>query len=202
MMLIPWLGDNKKTNENILLYDYLTNPQRLNSYSYVLNNPLIYTDPLGQSETAEKMVNFFSGRGWKTDTQLTDLSKIPCTISSSETANNREETISSPENAPIGETLSAAGPKPASYDQRKSISDTLNKISEKIDYIGKGADMQGVGATITVVGAEAVAPLGPEASAAVLLSYPVIETGVRLTSVAADLGSTILDRLSSWFINP
>ena len=39
---------NKATKEE--LYEFLSNPQKLNEYSYVLNNPVKYVDPTGESE--------------------------------------------------------------------------------------------------------------------------------------------------------
>ena len=39
-----------KNNLTSIQDEYLANPQRLNSYSYCRNNPLIYTDPSGETE--------------------------------------------------------------------------------------------------------------------------------------------------------
>jgi RHS repeat-associated protein len=41
---------NKATKEE--LYEFLSNPQKLNEYSYVLNNPVKYVDPTGETEVS------------------------------------------------------------------------------------------------------------------------------------------------------
>ncbi|MFH1522935.1 MAG: RHS repeat-associated core domain-containing protein [Patescibacteria group bacterium] len=201
-LLTFWLGDNEEINNKILLYDYLTNPQRLNSYSYVINNPLIYTDPLGETESAEKVVNFVSGRGWKTDAQLIDISKIPTQLMSPESAHQEKTYISSPEHAPTGETLSAARPRAPSYNTRKNISDSLSSISEGIDVVGQAADAPGAGAAITLTTAAAVSPLGPEASIGALASYPFIEIGTQIVAASSNLLSGALNSISNWLMNP
>ncbi|MFC1613194.1 RHS repeat-associated core domain-containing protein [Patescibacteria group bacterium] len=199
--LIIWLSDNEEIDNNLLLYDYLTNPQILNSYSYVSNNPLIYTDPLGETESAEKVVNFISGRGWKSDLQLTDISKIPTMLVSPETAKREKTYISTPEHA-TNATLRAARPSPPSYNQRRKISNSLNKISAGANALGKTVNTQGFGASLTLTTASAVLPLGPEASMSVIVSYPVIEMAVRAIVPATTLLSAALGTMSNWLMNP
>lgn len=46
------LDEAIKTNAN--LRSVLRNPQKLNAYTYVLNNPLLFIDPFGESEFTEK----------------------------------------------------------------------------------------------------------------------------------------------------
>src|SRR3989338_10753812 len=46
---------NKETKEE--MNEFLSNPQRLNDYSYVLNNPVKYTDPTGESEVLACLLN-------------------------------------------------------------------------------------------------------------------------------------------------
>ena len=46
---------NKETKEE--MNEFLSNPQRLNDYSYVLNNPVKYTDPTGESEVLAWLLN-------------------------------------------------------------------------------------------------------------------------------------------------
>ena len=46
---------NKETKEE--MNEFFSNPQRLNDYSYVLNNPVKYTDPTGESEVLAWLLN-------------------------------------------------------------------------------------------------------------------------------------------------
>ena len=46
---------NKATKEE--MNEFFSNPQRLNDYSYVLNNPVKYTDPTGESEVLAWLLN-------------------------------------------------------------------------------------------------------------------------------------------------
>ena len=200
MALISSLGDTEKTNENILIYDYLTKPQALNSYSYVSNNPIIYTDPLGESETAEKIVNWFKSGEWKTDIQLTDISQIPTQLVSPETADREETFISSPEHASHG-TLRAAGPERPSYNARKSISDGINSVSEGVDSVAASMETPGFAAGLTIGVATVVSPLGPQASAGVMVSYPAIETDTKFGAAAVTFISQGLGAISNWIIN-
>jgi RHS repeat-associated protein len=52
-------------------YADLTNPQSLNLYAYVYNNPLRAADPDGHSpDWWQKLINGLSGSGWKTDAEI------------------------------------------------------------------------------------------------------------------------------------
>jgi RHS repeat-associated protein len=54
-------------------YAKLDNPQSLNLYAYVLNNPVDKTDPDGHkcdSDLCQKLLNKVTGHGWKTDKEV------------------------------------------------------------------------------------------------------------------------------------
>jgi len=51
-------GVSHYTENRLALLEFLSNPQNLNSYSYVTNNPLKYTDPTGEWEVH---LNFLEG---------------------------------------------------------------------------------------------------------------------------------------------
>ena len=52
--------------------DFLSNPQHLNAYSYTLNNPIIYIDPLGLLATEYDMPE----GGWALDQAMGDLNGV------------------------------------------------------------------------------------------------------------------------------
>ncbi len=51
-------------------YAKLDNPQTLNLYAYMRNNPLGGTDPDGHCDWCQKLYNAATGNGWKTDEQV------------------------------------------------------------------------------------------------------------------------------------
>jgi hypothetical protein len=51
-------------------YAKLDNPQTLNLYAYMRNNPLGGTDPDGHCDLCQKLYNAATGNGWKTDEQV------------------------------------------------------------------------------------------------------------------------------------
>jgi hypothetical protein len=51
-------------------YANLLDPQSLNLYAYVNNNPLLKADPDGHCDWCQKVANKLSGNGWKTDEQV------------------------------------------------------------------------------------------------------------------------------------
>jgi len=51
-------------------YADLNDPQSLNLYAYVRNNPLSKVDPDGHADWFQKLRNSLNGDGWKTDKQL------------------------------------------------------------------------------------------------------------------------------------
>jgi RHS repeat-associated protein len=51
-------------------YAKLDDPQSLNLYSYVRNNPLSKADPDGHCDFCEELVNKVKGKGWKTDEKV------------------------------------------------------------------------------------------------------------------------------------
>jgi RHS repeat-associated protein len=53
-------------------YADLENPQTLNLYSYMRNNPLSGTDPDGHCDWCQKLGNWLSGNGWYTNAQVVD----------------------------------------------------------------------------------------------------------------------------------
>jgi RHS repeat-associated protein len=53
-------------------YADLENPQSLNLYAYVGNNPLGGTDPDGHCDWCQKLANWLGGDGWYTDAQIVD----------------------------------------------------------------------------------------------------------------------------------
>ena len=53
-------------------YANLENPQTLNLYSYMGNNPLSGADPDGHCDWCQKLGNWLSGSGWYTNAQVVD----------------------------------------------------------------------------------------------------------------------------------
>jgi hypothetical protein len=53
-------------------YADLENPQTLNLYSYMGNNPLSGTDPDGHCDWCQKLLNWLGGNGWYTNQQVVD----------------------------------------------------------------------------------------------------------------------------------
>jgi RHS repeat-associated protein len=53
-------------------YAKLDNPQTLNLYSYMGNNPLSGADPDGHCDWCQKLGNWLSGNGWYTNDQVVD----------------------------------------------------------------------------------------------------------------------------------
>jgi RHS repeat-associated protein len=53
-------------------YADLENPQSLNLYAYLRNNPLNSTDPDGHGDRLQKVLNFLGGNGWKTNKEVVD----------------------------------------------------------------------------------------------------------------------------------
>jgi len=51
-------------------YAKLDNPQTLNLYAYMRNNPLGGTDPDGHCDWCQKLWNYANKKGWKTDEQV------------------------------------------------------------------------------------------------------------------------------------
>jgi RHS repeat-associated protein len=51
-------------------YAKLDNPQTLNLYAYMRNNPLGGTDPDGHCDWCQKLWNYANKNGWKTDEQV------------------------------------------------------------------------------------------------------------------------------------
>jgi RHS repeat-associated protein len=63
-----FLSPDWSAKEEPVPYAKLTDPQSLNLYSYVENNPMDRTDPDGhQCDLCEKVGNKLAGNGWKTD---------------------------------------------------------------------------------------------------------------------------------------
>lgn len=78
-------------------YATMSDPQSLNLYSYVWNNPLVRIDPNGHKcdwckDTWEKYDNYKAGNGWNTNAQLqaqqqtyqhqpTQQANVPVTVS-------------------------------------------------------------------------------------------------------------------------
>jgi len=65
-----WMSPDWATKAEPVPYAKLDNPQSLNLYGYVLNNPLSKADPDGHCDWCQKVVNKLSGNGWKTDEQV------------------------------------------------------------------------------------------------------------------------------------
>lgn len=198
------VGDSSRSSVvKVLAFDFLGQPQLMNSYGYVSDNPLKYTDPTGESQSAERVVNYVNGRGWHTDAQLTDSSKIPSVIASPQTANQGRTYISSPGHALGSSTLSPGRPAGPSYDQRRDMANGLDHAAQAVDTVGQAAGTPGAGVTVTVSVATAASAAGvPQAGIAVAAAYPAIEFGLAVASNLAQAVSQSLDALSNWLMKP
>jgi len=152
---------------------------------------------------ATKAINYFSGRGWKTDAQLTNTAEIPTTIMSPESAaqiNPKQEYISSPEHA-TGSTRWERG-RPVAPSQ-----ESRNKVSDKIDTLSAGADaysqlglVQGLKPAIVVAGVSVgTLTAQPEAGAAIIMYG---EAAIELSISISDLTSLGLNWLSNSIRTP
>jgi RHS repeat-associated protein len=65
-----WMSPDWSKTPTGVPYVDLTNPQTLNLYQYMRNNPLSGADPDGHCDWCQKVWNKITGNGWKTDAQL------------------------------------------------------------------------------------------------------------------------------------
>jgi len=65
-----WMSPDWSKTPTGIPYVDLTNPQTLNLYQYMRNNPLSGVDPDGHCDWCQKVWNKITGNGWKTDAQL------------------------------------------------------------------------------------------------------------------------------------
>jgi len=72
-------------------YADLTNPQSLNRYAYVLNNPLSVADPDGHQDWWEKLKNALKGNGFRTDAEIQAEKNAAITKLNQEAAKAAEE---------------------------------------------------------------------------------------------------------------
>ena len=80
-------------------YSKLDNPQSLNLYQYMRNNPLSGADPDGHCDWCQKLLNGISGNGFQTNAQLASAN-APTTVSVSETYTPRTNTEPTPTSEP------------------------------------------------------------------------------------------------------
>jgi RHS repeat-associated protein len=65
-----WMSPDWAAKAMPVPYANLLDPQSLNLYAYVNNNPLLKADPDGHCDWCQKVANKLSGNGWKTDEQV------------------------------------------------------------------------------------------------------------------------------------
>ena len=65
-----WMSPDWSEKPSAIPYSDLSDPQSLNLYTYVRNNPITRVDEDGHCDWCQKLVNGLSGNGFKTDAEL------------------------------------------------------------------------------------------------------------------------------------
>ena len=72
-----FMSPDWSAKEEPVPYAVLSDPQSLNLYAYVRNNPLSKADPDGHCDWCQKVLNVLSGNGARTDAQVKALNTPP-----------------------------------------------------------------------------------------------------------------------------
>jgi RHS repeat-associated protein len=178
-----------------------TNPQALNRFSYVLNNPLRYIDPTGH------MITYADGGGGGSYTSPSPVNYCTthpgsCWNNSNNGGNNNSQTpipVPTPTTTPTPTPMPTPTPTPTTTPQPPSTPVTVSVVSTQTPTVppgwyppvsnggfgnpidtfagpggpSNGQFLQGVGQALPVIGIPAIAVSAPEVDVVILGGYTV-----------------------------